>query len=278
MRLHALRMGRKTSRLRGNVRGAAGVKKGIEGSLGVHHDLAAIRQLNGHIGTQHLVVLVPRGHLLGKRAVLHHSGVFHTTLQLQFAPVAASLRSPERRDQLRSFVLQCVERGRNGVLDVLDEGFHLKIRARTLDLHLAGLFVETLERGSKRVQQILDRQFLGLQSLLRVLRVPSQFLFRNRQKGLSVGAESIGGGSFKGCVEVRLHLCVLCFFIVELLLGGSQFFCLRSQFRDFFFRGLVLFPQSGFTRFGQLAFVGQCLIELDLRPGAPLAESRPKTE
>jgi hypothetical protein len=70
---------------------AGSVEERIERRLSVHHDFATVWHLNRHIGSQHFVVLAARAHLLGEGTILHHSGVFYATLQLQLTPVAAGL-------------------------------------------------------------------------------------------------------------------------------------------------------------------------------------------
>src|ERR1035438_7084812 len=53
--LHALCMGVKTKLLRNGIGIAACIQKSIQGSLGIDDDLAAIRKLNRHVGTQHQI-------------------------------------------------------------------------------------------------------------------------------------------------------------------------------------------------------------------------------
>src|ERR1019366_4255435 len=75
VRLHALRMGLEAQLLRRRIGNRTSIEEGIERGLGVHHNLASIRQLHRHIWAQQLVVLVACRYLLTEGAILHHARV-----------------------------------------------------------------------------------------------------------------------------------------------------------------------------------------------------------
>ncbi len=78
---------------------------GVERGLGIHHQLARLRQVHDQVGS--------RGggtgaclHLLGEVALLDHAGQFHHPTQRQFAPAPAHFRPPQRRHQVAGLALQ----------------------------------------------------------------------------------------------------------------------------------------------------------------------------
>ena len=193
--------------------------------------------MNGHVRAQELVVFVACRHLLREGAVLHHACVFHAAFQLQFAPVAAGLRCAQRRDQLRGLVLQRIERRGNRILNILNQRLHFGICARALDFHRARLFIQALERGAQRVEHGLDSEFLGLQGLLRFLRLAAKLLLRQREKALIVGAQRLGRQVSEGLLHIGLHLGVLGLFRRKTCLRRSQFACqIRDRILQFFCR------------------------------------------
>ncbi len=88
------------------VVGGGGVEVGVEGHLGVDHHLAPADQVHHQVGAPGAVV---EPHLLGEVAPVHQPGELDRTPEVELAPAATHLRTPERGRERPRLALERVD-------------------------------------------------------------------------------------------------------------------------------------------------------------------------
>ena len=133
----------------------------------------------------------------------------------------------------RNAVINCAvsffkrgKRSGNRLLHILDQRLHFGIRARagiSISRVCSSRLLSAAPSGSS---MFLIASSLASRVCFCLAGLSAKFLLRKRQKGLRVGAQSVGGSSLEGRVEVGLHLRI--FFFLTLFHRAS-----RRQLRRF---------------------------------------------